>query len=112
MSKSVSRPDATAARRDRDPIQIGEWLLRADLGVLRRNDEEARLGAKAVHVLLVLIDAGEAGVSRDTLLDMVWGEHYPSDAVVSRAIADLRSAFGETAAEQAYIRAGQLPPLS
>ncbi len=104
MTKPTSRPDASAARSDREPIRIGEWLLRPDLAVLRRGDEEVRLGAKAVHVLLVLIDSGEAGVARDTLVDKVWGEHYPSDAVVSRAIADLRSAFGEKAGDQAYIR--------
>jgi Tol biopolymer transport system component/DNA-binding winged helix-turn-helix (wHTH) protein len=104
VTRSTTRPDASAARSDRGPIRIGEWLLRPDLAVLRRGDEEVRLGAKAVHVLLVLIDSGEAGVARDTLVDKVWGEHYPSDAVVSRAIADLRSAFGEKAGEQAYIR--------
>jgi Tol biopolymer transport system component/DNA-binding winged helix-turn-helix (wHTH) protein len=104
VSGPTSRPDASAARSDREPIRIGEWLLRPDLAVLRRGDEEVRLGAKAVHVLLVLIDSGEAGVARDTLVNTVWGEHYPSDAVVSRAIADLRSAFGEKAGEQAYIR--------
>jgi Tol biopolymer transport system component/DNA-binding winged helix-turn-helix (wHTH) protein len=104
VSNPKSRPDAAAARSDREPVQVGDWLLRPDLAVLRRGDEEIRLGAKAIHVLLVLIDAGEAGVARDTLLDKVWGESYPSDAVVSRAIADLRSAFGEKAGEQAYIR--------
>jgi Tol biopolymer transport system component/DNA-binding winged helix-turn-helix (wHTH) protein len=63
-----------------------------------------RINPKSLHVLLVLLDAGEKGVSRDELLDQVWGENYPSDNVISRAMADLRSAFGEKAGEQRYIR--------
>lgn len=99
---------------------LGDWVLHADLGVLRRGAEEKRLTAKALHVLLVLVDAGDRAVSREELLDSVWGESYPADAVVSRAIADLRNAFGEAAGDQAYIRtvpkfgyqliAGKTPP--
>lgn len=79
-------------------------MLHADLGVLQRDTAEVRLNAKALHVLLVLLDAGDKGVSRNALLDQVWGENYPSDNVISRAMADLRAAFGEKAGEQKYIR--------
>ena len=104
MSNSPTRPDLSAARSGREPVVVGDWILHADLGVLRRDSEEQRLTAKALHVLLVLIDAGGSAVSRDELLDAVWGASYPTDAVVSRAIADLRSAFGEAAGDQAYLR--------
>jgi len=79
-------------------------VLHADLGVLRSDNAEVRLNAKTLHVLLVLLDAGDKAVSRDALLDQVWGENYPSDNVISRAMADLRAAFGESAGEQKYIR--------
>jgi len=79
-------------------------VLHADLGVLRSDDAEVRLNAKTLHVLLVLLDAGDKAVSRDALLDQVWGENYPSDNVISRAMADLRAAFGESAGEKKYIR--------
>jgi Tol biopolymer transport system component/DNA-binding winged helix-turn-helix (wHTH) protein len=88
----------------RGPTQIGEWVLHPDLGLLRGDTVEVRLNAKSLHVLLVLLDAGDKGVSRDALLDQVWGENYPSDSVISRAMADLRAAFGEKAGEQKYIR--------
>ena len=104
MSNASHRPDAIDARNRRGPTRIGDWVLYPDLGFLRRDQDEVRLNAKTLHVLLVLLDAGEQGVSRDELLDKVWGESYPSDNVVSRAIADLRSAFGEKAGEQRYIR--------
>jgi Tol biopolymer transport system component/DNA-binding winged helix-turn-helix (wHTH) protein len=77
--------------------------LHPELGVLRRHDDERRLTGQALHVLLVLLDAGDSAVSRDALLDQVWGENYPADSVVSRAIADIRSALGESANERTYI---------
>jgi len=104
MNGPHHRPDATRARTRREATRIGEWVLYADLGLLRRDQTEVRLNAKTLHVLLVLLDAGDRGVSRDALMDDVWGASYPSDNVVSRAIADLRSAFGEKAGEQRYIR--------
>jgi Tol biopolymer transport system component/DNA-binding winged helix-turn-helix (wHTH) protein len=104
MSDQAKKPDSGAARSKRGPTQIGDWVLHPDLGVLRSESAEVRLNSKTLHVLLVLLDAGSKGVSRNDLLDKVWGENYPSDAVISRAMADLRSAFGEKAGEQKYIR--------
>ncbi len=91
-------------RSDRPAMRVGKWVVHPDLGVVRSGDDEVRLNPKSLEVLLVLIDAGSRGVSRGALLDSVWGQSYPSDAVVSRAIADLRAAFGEKAGEQRYIR--------
>jgi len=104
VNEAKQRPDAREARARRGPTQIGDWVLHADLGVLRRDTAEVRLNAKTLHVLLVLLDAAGKAVSRDALLDQVWGPSYPSDNVISRAMADLRAAFGERAGEQKYIR--------
>lgn len=104
MIEAQEKPNLRAARGRRAATRIGEWTLHPDLGVLRGTSGEVRLNPKSLHVLLVLLDAGDKGVSRDDLLDQVWGHNYPSDAVISRAMADLRSAFGEKAGEQRYIR--------
>lgn len=104
MTEPKEKPDLRAARGRRGATRIGEWTLYPDLGVLRGTSGEVRLNPKALHVLLVLLDAGDKGVSRNDLLDQVWGHNYPSDGVISRAMADLRAAFGEKAGEQRYIR--------
>jgi len=104
MTDVPKRPDSRQARASRGPTRIGKWTLYPDIGVLRDLSTEVRLNPKTLHVLLVLLDADDKGVSRDALLDQVWGENYPSDGVISRAMADLRAAFGETAGEQKYIR--------
>jgi len=85
-------------------LRIGDWELHPELGVVSRNGKEQRLSGKALQVLLVLIDADGSAVSRDQILDQVWGEHYPTDGVVSRAIADIRNVLGESAGEQNYIQ--------
>ena len=104
MTEPREKPNLRAARGRRGATRIGEWTLHPDLGVLRSASDEVRLNPKSLHVLLVLLDAGDKGVSRDDVLDEVWGQYYPSDAVISRAMADLRAAFGEKAGEQRYIR--------
>jgi len=104
VNEATQRPDAREARSRRAPTKIGAWVLHADLGLLRSDTTEVRLNDKTLHVLLVLLDAGDKAVSRDALLNQVWGESYPSDSVISRAMADLRAAFGEKAGEQKYIR--------
>jgi Tol biopolymer transport system component/DNA-binding winged helix-turn-helix (wHTH) protein len=104
MIQPAKRPDLKAARARRATTKIGDWVLHPDLGLLRNESGEVRLNAKSLHVLLVLLDAGDKGVSRESLLDQVWGESYPTDSVISRAMADLRAAFGEKAGEQKYIR--------
>ena len=104
MIQPAKKPDLKAARGRRGTTKIGDWVLHPDLGVLRKDSDEVRLNAKTLHVLLVLLDAGDKGVSREALLDQVWGESYPTDTVISRAMADLRAAFGEKAGEQKYIR--------
>ncbi len=104
MNQPAKKPDLKAARGRRGATRIGDWVLHPDLGVLRNASGEVRLNAKTLHVLLVLLDAGDKGVARESLLDQVWGESYPTDSVISRAMADLRAAFGEKAGEQKYIR--------
>ena len=104
MSEAIKKPDLQTARASRGPTRIGDWVLHPDLGLLRAGTREVRLNPKSLHVLLVLLDAGDSGVSRNALLDQVWGANYPSDNVISRAMADLRSAFGEKAGEQRFIR--------
>ncbi len=104
MTETSSPANVFDMRRKTGITGIGEWQLYPDLAVLKRGADEVRLNAKTLHVLLVLIESVGQGVSRSSLLDQVWGSSYPTDTVVSRAIADLRSAFGEKAGEQRYIR--------
>lgn len=97
MPIDSSKPEAS--------IVIGEWRLDQGLARLKhKNGEEKRLTPKTLQVLLILIEHAGVTVSRSELLDRVWKSTYPSDYVVSRAIADLRIAFGEEAKSAGYIQ--------
>ena len=85
-------------------MMIGDWELDAGSAKLTNQQGEQRhLTPKTLQVLLVLLGSPGSTVSRIELLATVWGETYPSDYVVSRAIADLRQALGEEAKSSRYI---------
>lgn len=86
-------------------VKVGHWHLDAGAGrITDRSGKQKRLTPKTLQVLLMLLEQPGVTVSRSDILDGVWGTTYPSDYVVSRAIADLRSAFGEEAKSAGYIK--------
>lgn len=85
-------------------LSIGNWSL--DIGASRLSNQQGehkRLTPKTLQVLLILVENAGITVSRARLLEKVWKSSYPSDYVVSRAIADIRAAFGEEAKSASYI---------
>ncbi len=62
-----------------------------------------RLKPRLMDVLLRLVAAGGAVVTREMLLDDVWPRRMVNDEVLSRVIADLRAALGDDAREARFI---------
>ncbi|HLG97084.1 MAG TPA: winged helix-turn-helix domain-containing protein [Bryobacteraceae bacterium] len=54
------------------------------------------LTPKTFDVLLVLLTNAKRLVDKNTLLQTVWGDVHVEDAVLARAISDLRKALGQT----------------
>ena len=79
-------------------LQLGPAMV--DLGASRiiSSVGETRLEPKVQQVLELLLAAEGALVSKDELLDRVWGDVHVTDAVVFRCIRILRQALGEDAA--------------
>lgn len=73
---------------------IGQWAVDPDARTLARADAVRRVSPKAMAVLLSLVKADGAVVSRAQLLDTVWPEVTVCDDVLTHAIAELRAAFG------------------
>ena len=65
---------------------------------------EVPLEPKAYGVLLELLREPGAVVSRDALLDAVWGHRHVTPAVLNRVIALLRRALGDDADHPHVIR--------
>ena len=65
---------------------------------------ELALEPKAYGVLLVLLARHGHAVTRDELLDQVWGHRHVTPGVLNRAVAQLRKALGDEAEHPRYIQ--------
>lgn len=80
------------------PVRAGEALIDLSAMTIRHAGVETALNRKEALVLKVLIQRSPQVVSRDDLLDSVWGENeYPSNRTVDNIIVRLRSLLGESA---------------
>lgn len=73
-------------------------------GCLRRNGEELHLRARALQVLIYLIEHRDRLVPRDELLSQFWGNTAVTDDVVAPCVADIRRVFGDSSRESRIIK--------
>lgn len=83
---------------------LGEWRVHPAANTIARGTEEIRLEPKLMDVLQCL--AGHAGevVSKRRLIDEVWNTEFIAENSLTRAIADLRRALGDSARSPKYIQ--------
>jgi len=94
------QPPRAAASR----ITSGVLLLDRASHRVWLNGKEATLTPKAVALLEYLITHPDELISRDRLLDAVWGWDYPTGTrTVDTRIAELRRALGDDPAQPTYI---------
>jgi TolB-like protein len=79
---------------------------RLDVGAreLRRGERIVRLEPQVFDLLRVLIESRERVVSRDELIERIWGGRVVSDAAVSSRIKSARQAIGDDGERQEMIR--------
>jgi DNA-binding winged helix-turn-helix (wHTH) protein len=70
---------------------------------LIRGGGEIALEPKAFAVLLALLARADELVTRDELLDVVWGHRYVTPATLNRVMALVRRAFGDDADHPCFI---------
>ena len=98
------------ARPGQPPLATVQRLSSGDLTLDRRsrraymNSEELRLTPKAAALLEYLMTHPDELLTRDRLLDAVWGWDYPiGTRTVDTRIAELRRVLGDDPAEPRYI---------
>ena len=67
-------------------------------------DGVVRVEPKALAVLRLLVENHERVVSREEMIEVVWGGRFISDAAVSTALKSARKAVGDDGDRQAMIR--------
>jgi non-specific serine/threonine protein kinase len=83
--------------------RCGDVEVDARRRILLRCGEEVPLETKAFAVVLVLLARAGALVTREQLLDEVWGHRYVTPSTLNRVIALARRAFGDDAQAPRFI---------
>src|ERR1700733_9046737 len=85
----------------RTAIEFGRFIVQPHRRELVAEGQSLRLGGRAFDVLMALIEAGGAVVSKDALLESVWPDRIVEEANLFFQISALRKAF---AADRGLIR--------
>jgi TolB-like protein/DNA-binding winged helix-turn-helix (wHTH) protein len=85
-------------------FRLGSWTIEPLAGALRGPGGELRhLEPKVMDVLVLLAKRPGELVSRQLLLDAVWGPHVSADQLLTRAISEIRRALNDHRGQPAYI---------
>jgi TolB-like protein len=84
--------------------EFGERVLDLDRRELRRGEERIPTEPQVFDLIVFLVQNRDRVVSRDDLIDEVWGGRIVSDSAVTTRINAARRALGDSGAAQAVIR--------
>jgi DNA-binding winged helix-turn-helix (wHTH) protein len=80
------------------------YVLDPERRELTRGSEAIAVGPKVFDLLLCLLQNRERVVSKDGLLDVVWGGRIISESTLTSHINAARNAIGDSGREQRLIR--------
>jgi len=83
---------------------FSDYCLNPSDRTLTRNGELITVQAQVFDLLHYLIQRPGAVISKDELLDQVWGNHFLGDAVIAQAVKKARAALGDDGRRQNMIR--------
>jgi TolB-like protein/DNA-binding winged helix-turn-helix (wHTH) protein/Flp pilus assembly protein TadD len=84
-------------------FRLDGWLVQPSLNTVSRGATLVHLRPKVMDVLVLLAaHAGEV-VAKETVIDTVWAKKFLADTALSRAVFELRGAFGDEAHGSRYI---------
>ncbi|MES1162969.1 MAG: AAA family ATPase, partial [Rhizobacter sp.] len=84
-------------------VRFGEFELDEANAWLQRNGQAVALAPTPFSLLCELARQPGALLTKDALLDAVWGHQFVSESVLKTAISDLRTALGDNPREPRFI---------
>lgn len=85
------------------PFHLGPWKVVPNLNELIKDGDSVRIQGQQMALLVQLARSPGELVTRDALLDQLWGQRPVTDDVLSRSIAALRAALGDNARAPQFI---------
>ena len=90
-------------RHSETALLVGDWCVRPASGQISRGGETVRLEARAMRLLMCLVERAGDIVSIDELLDRVWSGVNVAPDSVYQAVASLRRILGDDPKQPVYI---------
>jgi predicted ATPase/DNA-binding winged helix-turn-helix (wHTH) protein len=84
-------------------LRFGPYCLDAAEARLTRDGAPIELPPKAFELLCFLASRPGRLVTKDELLDQVWGRRFITEAVIKTVVSELRAALGDDAREPRYV---------
>ena len=84
--------------------EFGPFRLDLQAGELWRGNERLRIRPKVFRLLVVLIENRGTLLTKDTLLEQVWGDVAVSETSLSRTVADLRGLLQDGSDDPRYVQ--------
>jgi len=89
----MSGAEASTERRER-PFRLGPFHVDPQRNRIARGADETLVQPKVMDLLCVLAERPGEVVGRNALIDLVWGRAFGADESLTKAISQLRKAFG------------------
>ena len=84
-------------------FEFGPFRLNADRRLLLRDGEPVALAPKALETLLALVEQPGRVITKDELLQRIWGDAVVEEGGLTRNISILRKVLGEKPDDHQYI---------
>ena len=94
---------STDLRAEHDAYRLGDCLIEPGTGHVQQNGRAVHLEPKAVDLLCYLLDRPGEIVSQEELLEAVWPGRVVEPTAITRNMAQIRRALGDSAKSPAYI---------
>ncbi len=85
----------TSELANASPVIVGKWTFHPNTMLLQYGEQTIKLEPRVALLLHFLIEKAGEPISRDALMDRVWGDVMVGDEALTSAIAKLRKALGE-----------------
>jgi Tol biopolymer transport system component/DNA-binding winged helix-turn-helix (wHTH) protein len=85
-------------------FRVGDFLIEPQLNTINRDDQSTRVEPKVMQVLQRLSNTAGEVVSKEQLMRAVWTDTIVTDDVLTRAVWELRKAFGDDSKQPRYIQ--------
>lgn len=95
---------AAQVKIDRMVYRFGEYELDPNQQELRRLGSPVRVEPQVFGVLAHLVTHSDRVVTKDELLEQVWGDAFVSEATLSSRIMAARKAIGDSGSIQRYVK--------